>query len=278
MLLALSFTGSFMIIGAAWSKSSFAISLLRISTGWTRVLIWFIIISVNVILGLSALFTWIRCWPLQKMWISSLEGSCWSRWITLHYNMFTAAYSGAMDIVLALLPWKMLWQLPMNKKEKFGALAAMSMGVFAGVTSIIKVQTIPGSGSGDIVDSVQLIILGGAEIVVTIIASSIPILRALARDRGMRTGQHFALDATPSISWSRRRSSRTRNSRGSLDVPEMAQSEVDRGSQDNNGQDRQTSKRVWYKSRKQVKCLSQIVEVDETQSRNRDSGVDVSPV
>lgn len=129
-----------------------------------------------------------------------------------------------------------------------------------------------------IVDSVQLIILGGAEIVVTIIASSIPILRALARDRGMRTGQDFALDATPSISWSRRRSSRTRNSRGSLDAPEMAQSEVDRGIQDDNGQDRRTSKRVWYKSRKQVKCLSQIVEVDETQSRNRDSGVDVSPV
>lgn len=34
-----------------------------------------------------------------------------------------------MDIVLALLPWKMLWQLPMNKKEKIGALAAMSMGI-----------------------------------------------------------------------------------------------------------------------------------------------------
>ena len=39
------------------------------------------------------------------------------------------AYSGTMDIVLALLPWKMLWHLPMNKKEKIGALIAMSMGV-----------------------------------------------------------------------------------------------------------------------------------------------------
>lgn len=99
MLLALSFVGSFMIIGAAWSKSSFAISLLRISTGWARVLIWFIIVSVNIFLGLSVLFTWIRCWPLQKMWISSIEGSCWSRWITLHYNMFTAG----MCIVIFLM-------------------------------------------------------------------------------------------------------------------------------------------------------------------------------
>ncbi len=91
MLLAMSFSGSFMIIGAAWSKTSFAISLLRISSGgWTRALIWFIIGTVNLILGLSVLFTWIRCWPLEKMWISSHSGTCWSRWITLHYNMFTA--------------------------------------------------------------------------------------------------------------------------------------------------------------------------------------------
>ena len=114
LLLALSFVGSFMIIGAAWSKTSFAISLLRISSSsssaaytstasgqdlssiqgkshrWMRALIWFIIVSVNLVLGVSVLFTWIRCWPLQKMWISALEGTCWNRWITLHYNMFTA--------------------------------------------------------------------------------------------------------------------------------------------------------------------------------------------
>lgn len=52
--------------------------------------IWFIIISVNLVLGASVLFTWIRCWPLQKMWHSALEGSCWNRWITIYYNMFTA--------------------------------------------------------------------------------------------------------------------------------------------------------------------------------------------
>lgn len=92
MLLALSFTGSFMIIGAAWSKTSFAVSLLRIAAAGSRIraLIWCIIVSVNLVLGVSALFTWIRCWPLQKMWISSLEGTCWSRWVTLYYNMFTA--------------------------------------------------------------------------------------------------------------------------------------------------------------------------------------------
>jgi hypothetical protein len=39
------------------------------------------------------------------------------------------AYSGCMDILLALLPWKMIWKLQMRKKEKFGIALAMSMGI-----------------------------------------------------------------------------------------------------------------------------------------------------
>jgi hypothetical protein len=34
-----------------------------------------------------------------------------------------------MDIVLAVLPWKIIWHITINKREKFGALVAMSMGV-----------------------------------------------------------------------------------------------------------------------------------------------------
>lgn len=39
------------------------------------------------------------------------------------------AYSGAMDIVLALLPWKIVWKAKIYKREKVGALLAMSVGV-----------------------------------------------------------------------------------------------------------------------------------------------------
>jgi hypothetical protein len=39
------------------------------------------------------------------------------------------AYSGASDFALALLPWAMLWDLNMRKKEKFGVALAMSLGI-----------------------------------------------------------------------------------------------------------------------------------------------------
>jgi hypothetical protein len=41
------------------------------------------------------------------------------------------AYSGCMDFILALFPWVILWKLQMKKREKFGILIAMSMGVLS---------------------------------------------------------------------------------------------------------------------------------------------------
>jgi hypothetical protein len=34
-----------------------------------------------------------------------------------------------MDVILALLPWAVLWNLEMKKREKVGITLAMSMGI-----------------------------------------------------------------------------------------------------------------------------------------------------
>ncbi|KAL0931423.1 uncharacterized protein CTRU02_214158 [Colletotrichum truncatum] len=184
LLLHANLSGSFSIIAACWSKTSFALTLLRIATErWMKWLIWFIMISVNVALGLNVLFTWISCWPVEKTWrTASTPGTCWPKTVTMNYNVFTASYSGAMDIVLAIIPWKIIWGLTMTKKEKFGVSLAMSMGFFAGAVSFIKIRTITAIGAFDIIDTVDLTVWGAAESAVTIIAASIPILRALFRD------------------------------------------------------------------------------------------------
>ena len=39
------------------------------------------------------------------------------------------AYSAAMDLALALLPWTLVWKLQMKPAEKIGVAVAMSMGV-----------------------------------------------------------------------------------------------------------------------------------------------------
>jgi len=94
-----------------------------------RQVVWFIIISVNVSLGLSVLLSWVQCRPLNAAWDPSVKGECWDRDVMKNYNIFSGAYSGAMDFALALLPWKLLVGLQMRRIEKIGAGTAMSMGV-----------------------------------------------------------------------------------------------------------------------------------------------------
>ncbi|KAK4210251.1 hypothetical protein QBC37DRAFT_448614 [Rhypophila decipiens] len=182
-LLICNLAGTFSILSALWSKTSFAITVLRISSGKMKWLVWFIIITVNLSLGVAVAFTWCQCTPFVKTWQPRVPGECWPKYIQIRFNIFTAIYSGAMDIVLAFVPWKLIWTLTMNKKEKCGVLIAMSMGIFAGVTSIIKITQLPSiSNSGFTESTTQLVILGCAEAAITIMAASIPILRALLRD------------------------------------------------------------------------------------------------
>ena len=132
ILLLANIGGTFLIFAAVWSKTSFAITLLRLlrdTEGWTKVIIWCIIVTMNVIMHLSALFLWIQCTPVQKSWNPLIEGKCPYIDTLNNYIVFSAAYSGAMDVVLALLPWKLIWKLQMRKEEKFGVAIAMSMGI-----------------------------------------------------------------------------------------------------------------------------------------------------
>ncbi|KAH6623400.1 hypothetical protein F5144DRAFT_595577 [Chaetomium tenue] len=168
------------ILATCWSKTSFAISLLRISTGRTRVFVWFIIVSVNLVMGSVGVIQWVQCWPVQKLWYYEMAGSCFPPEIVQNYNTFTAAYSGLMDIVLALLPWKIIWTITIKKRERLGAMVAMSTGVLAGVMAFLKIKTLYVIGNDD-TTTVDLFIFGTAEPATAIMAASIPILRNLLR-------------------------------------------------------------------------------------------------
>lgn len=123
----------FSVLGAAWSKTSFALTLLRITReGGRRVVylgIWGVIVSMNLVLVMNGIiqFTW--CMPAAKAWDPTVEGTCWKRSVVVQYTQFAAYYSAAMDFALALVPWKVLLGLRMRLKEKVGVLVCMSLGM-----------------------------------------------------------------------------------------------------------------------------------------------------
>ncbi len=136
-----------MIISNLWGKTSFGVTLLRIPVRRMRICVWTILITLTLTLTTSVLFVWLECGFFKLP-----SNGCVPVDVSLMYNIFScgkgassanhaggneltwrpwpwAAYSAAMDIVLAFLPWKYLLSQQMSKKEKIGATVAMSMGV-----------------------------------------------------------------------------------------------------------------------------------------------------
>ncbi|AEO65204.1 uncharacterized protein THITE_162022 [Thermothielavioides terrestris NRRL 8126] len=96
------------MLAAVLTKTSFGLTLLRISDGYMKLFIWVAICIMNIAMGLGALFQWVQCTPARKVWDFSVPGTCWDQNAMTAYAIFAAAISGAMDATLSLLPWKII--------------------------------------------------------------------------------------------------------------------------------------------------------------------------
>jgi len=121
------------ILATCWSKTSFALSLLRIAIARQsrmRYVLWSILIIVNLVFAANGTIQWVQCWPIPRLWIWEYPGGkCLPSKVVEYFNTAVSAFSGLMDIVLALIPWKIVWTETINKREKLGAVVAMSAGV-----------------------------------------------------------------------------------------------------------------------------------------------------
>jgi hypothetical protein len=61
-----------------WTKTAFAVTLLRLTERGTKRFVWFVIVSINITTFVSALVPWIQCAPLQTAWDPAVPGSCWA--------------------------------------------------------------------------------------------------------------------------------------------------------------------------------------------------------
>ncbi|KAJ5320399.1 hypothetical protein N7508_000682 [Penicillium antarcticum] len=170
------------IMACTLGKTSFAVTLLRIVVHkWMVFLLWFVIITMNVVNILTALFVFLQCKDPRHLWNPMIPSQCWPSHVFTNFSLFVGAYSGARDFVLALLPWTIVWNLQMKKKEKFGVAFAMSLGIFAGAASIVKTTYLVAlSAKADFTwELAPLLIWAAVEDGLAITAASIPALKPL---------------------------------------------------------------------------------------------------
>ncbi|KAJ5095263.1 hypothetical protein N7532_007554, partial [Penicillium argentinense] len=139
-------TGKVLVILAfTLGKTSFAVTMLRfVVHRWMVVLLWFVIVTMNVVNVLAVLFVLSRaktldmCGTLRSHQIIGHLMYLVPLFFLTSQDVLTSwylAYYGAQDFVLALLSWKIMWGLQMmKKKERLGIAFAMSLGVFGTCT------------------------------------------------------------------------------------------------------------------------------------------------
>ncbi|CAG1995436.1 unnamed protein product [Fusarium graminearum] len=172
--------GLFACLAVAWSKTSFALTLLRLESGWKYWFLWFLIITMNIIMNLVIVFSFVKCTPARKVWHSSLPGTCWNPLVATYYNVFAGAYLGLVDLILCVFAWTIIWKLSMRTREKIGVGIALTFGIFAAAAAGAKCFGMLGLSSPNrTLARAGIFIWSMVEIAVTIMAASIPIMRIL---------------------------------------------------------------------------------------------------
>ncbi|KAJ5144030.1 uncharacterized protein N7515_002817 [Penicillium bovifimosum] len=173
---------SLAIMACTLGKTSFAVTLLRIVVEkWMKIVLWVVIITMNIVNILAALFVFVQCKDPRHLWNPAIPSECWAPDVFTNFSLFVGAYSGLQDFILALLPWTIVWNLQMKKKEKFGVAFAMSLGIFAGAASIVKTIYLKAlSAKSDFTwELAPLLIWAAVEDGLAITAASIPALKPL---------------------------------------------------------------------------------------------------
>ncbi|KAF5013959.1 hypothetical protein FDECE_88 [Fusarium decemcellulare] len=134
--------GVFCVFAATWSKTSFALTLIRLQGGWMNTLLWAVIVLMNIIMDLVIVFSFVKCTPAQKVWHSNMPGKCW--------DPHDHSPCGVTD------------------KSSAAATAAVKCYRMLGLSS--KNRTLARVG---------IVIWGIVESAVTIMAASIPMMRVL---------------------------------------------------------------------------------------------------
>lgn len=79
---------TFTMASQSWSKTSFAMTLLRISEGKMYQFLWAAMITMNILFGLGGLSFWVSCTPVEKTWRPQVEGKCWNLAISISFTVF----------------------------------------------------------------------------------------------------------------------------------------------------------------------------------------------
>ncbi|KAJ8106990.1 hypothetical protein OPT61_g9174 [Boeremia exigua] len=173
------------LIGQALSKTAFAVTLLKLTKGWLRWILWFCIVTMNAYMIIKCFFQWAKIIdkPSYDVWYRLNFHLDWT--FRENFKEGGNVYNIIMDFVMATFPWFITYNLDMRKVEKIGLCLTMSLGMIVAIIAAIRTGWKDGGNPKDewyFWRNAHSNIWYSSEIVGTIIVQCIPVLRPLIRD------------------------------------------------------------------------------------------------
>ncbi|OAA66948.1 GPCR, PTH11-type [Niveomyces insectorum RCEF 264] len=126
------------VISIPLIKSAIAAQIMRLTPSlYCRVPLWFVIggSTFNALAGLVAAL--VHCKPISASWTGM--GTCGSNTPLLDLSYLFTAIAIVSDFTCALVPFFLIRGLNMNPRRKWSLVAVLSVGVGAGVFTIVRV-------------------------------------------------------------------------------------------------------------------------------------------
>ncbi|EWZ48823.1 hypothetical protein FOZG_04297 [Fusarium oxysporum Fo47] len=160
-------------------KCAVGIFLLRIVRNkFQKAFIWAFLAGTVFITLFSSIVVVVQCDPVQRTWDRRVPGTCWIDFSKV--GLTVGSWFVVVDFCFAILPWFVIWELNMKRKEKITVACGLSLGIFAGICGIVRTVALNGLNASEyIYDTVDMLIWSATESTVTIMCSSIPVLRPL---------------------------------------------------------------------------------------------------
>ncbi|KAI0177328.1 hypothetical protein BJ166DRAFT_21156 [Pestalotiopsis sp. NC0098] len=185
MLILITISSCGTTIGQTWSKTAFAVTLLRLIQESQRYVVWFCIITLNVLMVLKVFMNWPKYCDnkdYQNWW--RMQGFCIDLGIATGVKVAGNIWNIIMDFVLALFPWMVVWKLQIRRWEKVGLCATLSLGILVAVISAIRQAWQDNPANSKLDDwyywhQGHSMIWYSAEVAGTIMVQCIPVMRTL---------------------------------------------------------------------------------------------------
>ncbi|KAL6703425.1 hypothetical protein ACN47E_009684 [Coniothyrium glycines] len=184
------------VVALATVKSSVCITVMRIASNKTNMLI-----AIYVLLGITWASFFITffgallyCRPVETMWtprtVQNGQGSCAPAEIFMIVGYIATAITIVTDLVLAIVPAVILWNMRMEKKRKLQAFGLLSSASIASIIVMVRIPYVNKYGSMKDLQFwlAHIMLCSNIEIGVGCIASSVASFRHLFREEHKRSG------------------------------------------------------------------------------------------